>query len=368
MCLHYATRLSLSVCFLPWTMFRTLVARATRRVALSVVHISTVGGASGAGAAAAAGGVPSFRRGVLNVVGDPSTGRHMGTSKKLGRGYATTNANAAATEEGGSRISVQNAGIAVLGALCAYEAARSFQEKTKDAAAAHKKLGATHAEKGQQQVVVAEVAATKKKSSKEKSSSSSSSSSPSKDNNNKSSSSSSSSSSTSSTTPPAPPVAKSEGDLFYAQLLTQRRIFLNGRVDDKSAHNLVGKMLFLDAVDPETPIVMYINSGGGVVTSGLAIYDVMMHIRPPVYTVCLGHAESMAAVLLCAGEKGHRYALPNARIMIHQPHHVISGQTSDIIIKVRTTTTTTTTTIPCVSVCAVYFIFFVCFIFLSRGC
>lgn len=78
---------------------------------------------------------------------------------------------------------------------------------------------------------------------------------------------------------------------------------------------------------------MYINSGGGVVTSGLAIYDVMMHVRPPVYTVCLGHAESMAAVLLCAGERGHRYALPNSRIMIHQPHHVISGQTSDIIIK-----------------------------------
>jgi len=133
--------------------------------------------------------------------------------------------------------------------------------------------------------------------------------------------------------PPAPPVAKSDADLFYGQLLTQRRIFLNGRVDDRSAHTLVGKMLFLDAADPHTPIVMYINSGGGVVTAGLAMYDVMMHVRPPVYTVCLGHAESMAAVLLCAGEKGHRYALPNSRIMIHQPHHVISGQTSDIIIK-----------------------------------
>ena len=95
----------------------------------------------------------------------------------------------------------------------------------------------------------------------------------------------------------------------------------------------MGHLVCRYAADPDTPIVMYINSGGGVVTSGLAIYDVMMHVRPPVYTVCLGHAESMAAVLLCAGEKGHRYALPNSRIMIHQPHHVISGQTSDIIIK-----------------------------------
>ena len=78
---------------------------------------------------------------------------------------------------------------------------------------------------------------------------------------------------------PKAPVAKSDADLFYAQLLTQRRIFLNGRVDDKSAHTLVGKMLFLDAADPTKPIIMYINSGGGVVTSGLAIYDVMQHVR-----------------------------------------------------------------------------------------
>jgi ClpP class serine protease len=76
-----------------------------------------------------------------------------------------------------------------------------------------------------------------------------------------------------------PPVAKSDAELFYAQLLSQRRVFLNGRVDDKSAHGLIGKLLFLDQVDPETPIVLYINSGGGVVTSGLAIYDVMMHVR-----------------------------------------------------------------------------------------
>ena len=130
-----------------------------------------------------------------------------------------------------------------------------------------------------------------------------------------------------------PPVAKSDSELFYAQLLSQRRVFLNGRVDDKSAHGLIGKLLFLDQVDPETPIVLYINSGGGVVTSGLAIYDVMEHVRPPVYTVCVGHAESMAAVLLSAGAKGHRYALPNARVMIHQPHHVISGQTTEILIK-----------------------------------
>jgi len=133
--------------------------------------------------------------------------------------------------------------------------------------------------------------------------------------------------------PPPVPVAKSDSELFYAQLLSQRRVFLNGRVDDKSAHSVIGKLLFLDAVDHEKPIILYINSGGGVVTSGLAIYDVMEHVRPPVYTVCLGHAESMAAVLLCAGERGHRYALPNARVMIHQPHHVISGQTTDIIIK-----------------------------------
>ena len=108
--------------------------------------------------------------------------------------------------------------------------------------------------------------------------------------------------------PPPVPVAKSDGELFYAQLLSQRRVFLNGRVDDKSAHSVIGKLLFLDAVDHEKPIILYINSGGGVVTSGLAIYDVMQHVRPPVYTVCLGHAESMAAVLLSAGERGHRWA------------------------------------------------------------
>ena len=126
--------------------------------------------------------------------------------------------------------------------------------------------------------------------------------------------------------PPPVPVAKSDSELFYAQLLSQRRVFLNGRVDDKSAHSVIGKLLFLDAVDHEKPIILYINSGGGVVTSGLAIYDVMQHVRPPVYTVCLGHAESMAAVLLCAGERGHRHALPNAR---HDPPTASRHQRTD---------------------------------------
>ena len=81
------------------------------------------------------------------------------------------------------------------------------------------------------------------------------------------------------TKPEKAPVAKSDSELFFAQLLSQRKVFLNGRVDDKSAHGLIGKLLFLDQIDPETPIILYINSGGGVVTSGLAIYDVMMHIR-----------------------------------------------------------------------------------------
>ena len=128
--------------------------------------------------------------------------------------------------------------------------------------------------------------------------------------------------------------------MFYSHLLTRRRVFLTGRIDDASAHRLVGQLLHLDAAavsssSSSQPIVMFINSGGGNVSAGLAIYDAMQLVKSPVTTVCVGHAESMAAVLLSAGAPGKRFATPHARIMIHQPHHVISGQTSDIVIAAK---------------------------------
>mmetsp|Transcript_15862 Transcript_15862/g.30578 ORF Transcript_15862/g.30578 Transcript_15862/m.30578 type:complete len:242 (+) Transcript_15862:272-997(+) len=126
---------------------------------------------------------------------------------------------------------------------------------------------------------------------------------------------------------------KSHAEMFYSHLLPQRKVFVNGRVDDTMAHCLVGQLLYLEQKDPSAPIYMFINSEGGRVTSGLAIYDVMQSISPPVYTVCIGHAESMGAILLSAGEPGFRWAMPNAHIMVHQPTHSMSGKTTDISIK-----------------------------------
>lgn len=106
---------------------------------------------------------------------------------------------------------------------------------------------------------------------------------------------------------------------IFSRLLRERIIFLNGPVEDGMASLVVAQLLFLEAENPKKEISMYINSPGGVVTSGLSIYDTMQFIRCPVTTLCMGQAASMGSLLLTAGEKGHRFALPNARIMVHQP-------------------------------------------------
>lgn len=117
---------------------------------------------------------------------------------------------------------------------------------------------------------------------------------------------------------------------LYSRLLKDRIIFLQGKIDDAVANSIVGQLLFLAAEDSEAPISMYINSPGGSITAGLAIYDTMNYIKPPVQTICVGIAASMAAVLLSSGAKGHRYALPNSEVMIHQPLGGAQGQASDI--------------------------------------
>lgn len=123
---------------------------------------------------------------------------------------------------------------------------------------------------------------------------------------------------------------------IYSRLLKERIIFLGSPVDDAVANLVVAQMLYLDAEDPEKNINLYINSPGGVVSSGLAIYDTMQHVRPSVSTICVGEAASIAALLLAAGEKGKRFCLPHARVMIHQPSaHGISGQATDIEIHAR---------------------------------
>ena len=106
---------------------------------------------------------------------------------------------------------------------------------------------------------------------------------------------------------------------IYSRLLKDRIIFLGGQIDDNVANVVVAQMLFLESEDPDKDIYLYINSPGGVVTAGLAIYDTMQYIKPDVSTICIGQAASMGAVLLTAGAKGKRFALPNARVMIHQP-------------------------------------------------
>jgi ATP-dependent Clp protease, protease subunit len=118
---------------------------------------------------------------------------------------------------------------------------------------------------------------------------------------------------------------------IYSRLLRERIVFLTGPVDDHVASVVVAQLLFLEAENPKKEISMYINSPGGVVTSGLAIYDTMQFIRPKISTLCIGQAASMGSLLLAAGEAGMRYALPNARIMVHQPSGGFQGQASDIV-------------------------------------
>ena len=122
---------------------------------------------------------------------------------------------------------------------------------------------------------------------------------------------------------------------IYSRLLKERVIFLVGGVDDHVANVIVAQMLFLEAENPEKDISLYINSPGGVVTAGMAIYDTMQYIKPDVSTICVGQAASMGALLLAAGAKGKRYALPNSRVMIHQPMGGFQGQASDIAIHAK---------------------------------
>lgn len=122
---------------------------------------------------------------------------------------------------------------------------------------------------------------------------------------------------------------------IYSRLLKDRIIFLGTPIDDQVANAIIAQLLFLEAEDPEKDIYLYVNSPGGVVTAGMAIYDTMQYVRPKISTICVGQAASMGAVLLAAGEKGKRFALPHARIMIHQPLGGAQGQATDIEIQAR---------------------------------
>ena len=122
---------------------------------------------------------------------------------------------------------------------------------------------------------------------------------------------------------------------IYSRLLRERVIFLTGPVEDNMASLVVAQLLFLESDNPKKEISIYINSPGGIVTSGLAIYDTMQFIRPAVSTLCVGQAASMGSLLLAAGEKDMRFALPNARIMVHQPSGGYQGQVTDILIHAR---------------------------------
>jgi ATP-dependent Clp protease protease subunit len=117
---------------------------------------------------------------------------------------------------------------------------------------------------------------------------------------------------------------------IYSRLLKDRIIFLGGAIDDNVANLIIAQLLFLEAEDPDKDIHLYINSPGGVVTAGMAIYDTIRYIKAPVSTICVGQAASMAAILLSAGEKGKRYSLKHSRIMIHQPIGGFQGQATDI--------------------------------------
>lgn len=122
---------------------------------------------------------------------------------------------------------------------------------------------------------------------------------------------------------------------IYSRLLKERIVFVGTPIDDDVANLVIAQMLFLESEDPDKDIHLYINSPGGIVTSGLAIYDTMQYIRPHVSTICMGQAASIAALLLAAGEKGKRYALPHARILIHQPMGGFQGQATDVDIQAK---------------------------------
>ncbi len=122
---------------------------------------------------------------------------------------------------------------------------------------------------------------------------------------------------------------------IYSRLLKDRIIMLSGEVNDQVASTIVAQLLFLEAQDPDKDIYFYINSPGGVITSGLSMYDTMNYIKPDIVTICIGQAASMGAFLLSSGTKGKRYALPNARIMIHQPSGGAQGQSTDIQIQAQ---------------------------------
>jgi ATP-dependent Clp protease, protease subunit len=122
---------------------------------------------------------------------------------------------------------------------------------------------------------------------------------------------------------------------IYSRLLKERIIFLGEMIEDHVANLVIAQLLFLESEDPDKDISLYVNSPGGVVTSGLAIYDTMQYMKAPVSTICIGQAASMGAVLLAAGAKGKRYALPNSRIMIHQGSGGVRGNTPDVEIQVR---------------------------------
>ncbi|MFF2885478.1 ATP-dependent Clp endopeptidase proteolytic subunit ClpP [Paenibacillus sp. NPDC057967] len=122
---------------------------------------------------------------------------------------------------------------------------------------------------------------------------------------------------------------------IYSRLLKDRIVFIGSEINDAVANSIIAQLLFLTADDPEKDIHMYINSPGGSVTAGLAIYDTMQYIQPQIQTICTGFAASFGAILLLAGEKGKRFALPNSEIMIHQPHGGAQGQAADIAISAK---------------------------------
>jgi len=122
---------------------------------------------------------------------------------------------------------------------------------------------------------------------------------------------------------------------IFSRLLKDRIVFLGTAIDDSVADVVIAQLLFLESENPDKPIYIYINSPGGQVTSGLAIYDTMQYVKPDISTICIGQAASMAAVLLAAGKKGHRFALPHARVMMHQVLAGVQGQASDIEIHAK---------------------------------
>ena len=122
---------------------------------------------------------------------------------------------------------------------------------------------------------------------------------------------------------------------IYSRLLKERIIFLGTPINDEVANNVMAQLIFLEYENPEKDITLYINSPGGYVSAGLAIYDTMQHVRPNIATICIGSCASMAAVLLAAGTKGKRYAIPHSRIMLHQPSGAATGQSTDIQITAK---------------------------------